>query len=160
MKKPAGTSFSQPPILPNGSGFLPLSVSTCVEIISLQLLGRGKVQQYLDRLHIYLTSKICSHSQGSEKALSHRWKIQCRIVLCYLAKLRMESLLIKHYTPMRFYTLSCLSTDSRTALGYQTPRASSSEWDLQQHSNPRFCQCPLHHRHCLCSGFLPAKIPR
>lgn len=60
MKATAGTSFSQPPIPPKGVDVLPLSVSTYVEVTSLQVLGTGKVP-YLDRLCIYLTSKLCSH---------------------------------------------------------------------------------------------------
>lgn len=119
MKATAGTSFSQPPIPINGSDFPPLSVSTRVEITSLQVLGTGKIQ-YLDRLHIYLTSKICSHLQVREQAPSHRWKekIQCRVVLCYLADLRMESHLIKHCTPVTFHSLSCPVRDSRNSNGH------------------------------------------
>lgn len=119
MKATAGTSFSQPPIPINGSDFPPLSVSTRVEVTSLQVLGTGKIQ-YLDRLHIYLTSKICSHLQVREQAPSHRWKekIQCRVVLCYLADLRMESHLIKHCTPVTFHSLSCPVRDSRNSNGH------------------------------------------
>lgn len=129
-------------------------------ITSPQVLRTGQVH-HLDRLHIYLTSKIRSHPQVQEQALSHRWKekIQCGVVLCYLAKPRMESLFIKHCTPVGFHTLPCLIRDTRNSKGVFRCQALAHLSETYRNvqipdSDDALC------RHCLCSVSLPAKIPR